>query len=419
MNMTSYSKGNIVQLRIPSNPNQPEREPFIAFELYKEMYVPIYDIQGNVACLVDPERRKIQESYRYSAFGEETIYNHRDRKIHQSGVRNPWRYRGNRIDEETGLMYIRHRYYDFETSRWISPDPAGDLDGPNPYVYCRNNPLTYVDYLGLASEKNQTPVDKNYFYGEYEPHCYCERHRDCKRGGGIATNPTLRASVSIESVVDLSLEVLSHPRVQGSMQAFAGLAEASAGGLATFGAGGSTAPVGWPVLVHGLDQFITGMSAAITGKHRATLTEQLLQTTSMPPEWASFSNDVLTIGGTMGGSAIIRASRLGAFPRLQLGKTSSLPSKFSENPLKNTRYTKKVLAQMERSLKTGQTDFHGFPRIVDNYAGLGKKELIQGGDGLIRMRVAVEGAYKGQTGIFEWIIESNGSVNHRIFIPNS
>ena len=65
------------------------REPFNAYELNKEMYVPIYDIQGNVGCLLDPERRKIQESYRYSAFGEEEIYHHRDRKTHQSGVSNP------------------------------------------------------------------------------------------------------------------------------------------------------------------------------------------------------------------------------------------------------------------------------------------------------------------------------------------
>ncbi|MEM7174728.1 MAG: hypothetical protein AAF443_02220 [Chlamydiota bacterium] len=26
--------------------------------------------------------------------------------------------------------------------------------------------------------------------------------------------------------------------------------------------------------------------------------------------------------------------------------------------------------------------------------------------------------YKGKNGAFEWIIEPNGSINHRIFIPN-
>ncbi len=106
----------------------------------------------------------------------------------------------------------------------------------------------------------------------------------------------------------MSLEVLAHPRVQGSLQAFAGLAEASAGGLVTLGLGGLAAPIGWPVLAHGLDQFITGISTVIAGNHNATVAEQLLQTIGMSSEWASFTNNVLSIGGTMGGTAIIRNS---------------------------------------------------------------------------------------------------------------
>ena len=251
--------------------------------------------------LVDPDRRNVQESYHYSVFGEEEILNRRGREVKHSLLQNSWRYRGSRTDEETGLLCIGCRYYDPEIGRWIDPDPAGDLDGPNPYAYCRNNPLTYIDYFGLASEKNHNTVDENYFYGEYEPHWYCERHRVCKRRGGIATNPTLRAGFSIGSALDLSLEIFSHPRVQeGSMQAFVGLAEASAGGLATLSSGGLVAPIGWPVLAHGLDQFVAGISTVITGRHSVTLTEQLLQTTGMPSEWASFTNDVLSIGGTMG-----------------------------------------------------------------------------------------------------------------------
>jgi hypothetical protein len=100
------------------------------------------------------------------------------------------------------------------------------------------------------------------------------------------------------------------PQFQGSIQAFYGFAETSAGGLATFGTGGLAAPVGWPVMAHGLDQFITGMSMAITGTHRTSATEQLLQKTGLPPEWASFANNVLSIGGSMWGTAISRLGRL-------------------------------------------------------------------------------------------------------------
>lgn len=72
---------------------------------------------------------------------------------------------------------------------------------------------------------------------------------------------------------------------------------------------------------------------------------------------------------------------------------------------------------MEKNLKTGKTDSHGFPKIVDNYAGLGKKEFILGRDGLNRTKIMLEGGYKGQNGYFEWIIEANDTINHRIFIP--
>ena len=56
--------GVITELRVPSNPNHPESFSYISFEIQRETYVPIYDLQGNVACLVDPQKRKTIESYR-------------------------------------------------------------------------------------------------------------------------------------------------------------------------------------------------------------------------------------------------------------------------------------------------------------------------------------------------------------------
>ncbi len=38
---------------------------------------------------------------------------------------------------------------------------------------------------GLTAESNT--INTKYFYGNYEKHCYCERHRTCKRGGDIAS----------------------------------------------------------------------------------------------------------------------------------------------------------------------------------------------------------------------------------------
>ncbi|WP_241091194.1 RHS repeat-associated core domain-containing protein, partial [Pseudomonas viridiflava] len=64
------------------------------------------------------------------------------------------RYSGKERDA-SGLYYYGFRYYAPWLQRWISPDPAGDVDGLNLYVMVDNNPLTNVDSDGLA------PVELN------------------------------------------------------------------------------------------------------------------------------------------------------------------------------------------------------------------------------------------------------------------
>jgi RHS repeat-associated protein len=55
---------------------------------------------------------------------------------------------GRRFDFETGLYYYRARYYNPYIGRFLQTDPVGYDDGINWYLYCKNNPLTYVDPLG-------------------------------------------------------------------------------------------------------------------------------------------------------------------------------------------------------------------------------------------------------------------------------
>jgi RHS repeat-associated protein len=59
------------------------------------------------------------------------------------------RFAGQYADEESGLHYNRHRYYDSETGQYLSPDPIGLAGGVNPYGYV-HNPLGWIDPLGLA-----------------------------------------------------------------------------------------------------------------------------------------------------------------------------------------------------------------------------------------------------------------------------
>ncbi|EOL6788681.1 RHS repeat-associated core domain-containing protein, partial [Escherichia coli] len=58
---------------------------------------------------------------------------------------------GQQYDEEFGLYYNRHRYYDPLQGRYITQDPIGLKGGWNFYQYPLN-PVQYIDSMGLASK---------------------------------------------------------------------------------------------------------------------------------------------------------------------------------------------------------------------------------------------------------------------------
>ncbi|WP_460415046.1 RHS repeat-associated core domain-containing protein [Pseudomonas sp. microsymbiont 2] len=60
------------------------------------------------------------------------------------------RYSGKERDA-TGLYYYGYRYYQPWAGRWLSPDPAGTVDGQNLYRMVRNNPVTYRDTDGRVA----------------------------------------------------------------------------------------------------------------------------------------------------------------------------------------------------------------------------------------------------------------------------
>ena len=89
------------------------------------------DAHGDVRAVLDAAGQAIKE-YRYDAYGEEEplkINPMGDRTIlylweqETEGVHNPFRYCGEYFDEETGLTYLRNRYYNSSTGRFITEDP--------------------------------------------------------------------------------------------------------------------------------------------------------------------------------------------------------------------------------------------------------------------------------------------------------
>ena len=68
-------------------------------------------------------------------------------------VENNLRFQGQYYDDESGLHYNRHRYYNPSTGQFVTQDPIGLLGGVNNYQYAPN-PTQWVDPLGLKCKEN-------------------------------------------------------------------------------------------------------------------------------------------------------------------------------------------------------------------------------------------------------------------------
>ncbi len=109
----------------------------------------VLSLQGDVLGLRDSSGTLVVQ-YRYDAWGRQISKT--GTLASTLGTLNPLRYRGYVYDEETGLYYLRSRYYNPNWGRFISTDALlGALSGllhHNLFMYCYNNPIMTVDISG-------------------------------------------------------------------------------------------------------------------------------------------------------------------------------------------------------------------------------------------------------------------------------
>ena len=76
----------------------------------------------------------------------------RGEALSQGSTQVNLRFPGQYYDAESGLHYNYFRDYDPETGRYVESDPIGLRGGINTYGYVNQNPLSYSDYKGLATD---------------------------------------------------------------------------------------------------------------------------------------------------------------------------------------------------------------------------------------------------------------------------
>jgi RHS repeat-associated protein len=102
---------------------------------------------GSVRLLTD-SAGYVTDRFSYDGYGKQ--------KAREGSSYSSRRFRGEEYDNDTGLYYLRARYYDPETGRFLTGDPwKGDQKSPlslNRYIYANASPLDFHDPTGLAPD---------------------------------------------------------------------------------------------------------------------------------------------------------------------------------------------------------------------------------------------------------------------------
>ena len=85
------------------------------------VYRYLYNLQGDILGILDSSGNLVVE-YAYDAWGKCEIMHTLNIEYDMLANLNPFRYRGYIYDEETGLYYLKSRYYDAQVKRFINAD---------------------------------------------------------------------------------------------------------------------------------------------------------------------------------------------------------------------------------------------------------------------------------------------------------
>src|SRR5262249_1031171 len=75
----------------------------------------------------------------------------------RSAIGNRFLYHGQYFDYDTGLLYLRSRFYDPYLGQFLQRDPLGYADSVNLYAGFGHNPTSLRDPTGMAPPRQRSP----------------------------------------------------------------------------------------------------------------------------------------------------------------------------------------------------------------------------------------------------------------------
>ena len=109
-------------------------------------YAYVKSLQGDIVAILD-ENGNTVVSYGYDAWG--ALLWCTGELAETLGKVQPFRYRGYVFDEETGLYYLRSRYYNPQWGRFANAD---SIITSNLFAYCHNEPVQFADFNGMLEQ---------------------------------------------------------------------------------------------------------------------------------------------------------------------------------------------------------------------------------------------------------------------------
>jgi RHS repeat-associated protein len=431
------------------------------------------DHLGSVTAITD-ETGLVVERLAYDAWGKRRFTNGTaDVNDTVVGLTTDRGYTEHEELDELGIIHMNGRIYDPYIGRFMSADPfiqaPYELQSHNRYAYVMNNPLLYTDPSGFNWFKKlfiavvvivAIVVTSGAAAAYLAPATFAT-------GGGLLASTAAVAGLSLGNAMIIgavggfvgsalgaamngaSLEDSLKAGIIGGITgaAFAGVgfswkagsfqnylghavvgcgsSLASGGGSEGCARGAASALIGKAVTVNtsgdNWNDFTRGVAATVSGGVTSRVMGGSFESGAQTAAYGYLFNQVLTSASLFPNFDPIQylkdlASESAKFIlNIALFDVGAVPVGIAGKFFEGATYTDKVLMQM----KSTSDLYHGFPLSVDGVAAqTGQITKLIGNDGATYFKLEAQGALNGAKGVFEYIKNSTGQINHRLFVKN-